>query len=77
MDYKATLHLPKTDFPMKANLAQAEPRMLAWWDEMGIYKRLRAVRGRPSAWILHDGPPYANGRIHMGTSSTRSSRTWS
>src|SRR2546427_778878 len=66
MDYKATLNLPKTDFPMKANLAQAEPRMLAWWDEIGIYKRLREAAADRPLWILHDGPPYANGNIHMG-----------
>jgi isoleucyl-tRNA synthetase len=66
MDYKATLNLPKTDFPMKANLAQAEPRMLAWWDEIGIYKRLRAASADRPLWVLHDGPPYANGNIHMG-----------
>src|SRR5438105_7784735 len=66
MDYKATLNLPKTDFPMKANLAQAEPRMLAWWDEIGIYKRLREAAADRPLCILHDGPPYANGNIHMG-----------
>src|SRR5437867_8478833 len=66
MDYKATLNLPKTDFPMKANLAQAEPRMLKWWDEIGIYKRLREAAADRPRWILHDGPPYANGNIHMG-----------
>ncbi len=66
MDYKATLNLPKTDFPMKANLAQAEPRMLGWWDEVGIYKRLREAAADRPLWILHDGPPYANGDIHMG-----------
>ncbi len=67
MDYKATLHLPKTDFPMKANLPQAEPKLLAWWDEIGIYKRLREVAADRPLWILHDGPPYANGHIHLGT----------
>ena len=66
MDYKSTLNLPKTDFPMKANLAQAEPRMLAWWDSIGIYKRLREAAADRPLWILHDGPPYANGHIHMG-----------
>src|SRR5438093_5000170 len=66
MDYKATLNLPKTDFPMKANLAQAEPRMLKWWDEIGIYKRLREAAADRPPWILHDGPPYVNGNIHMG-----------
>src|SRR5881296_3695937 len=67
MDYKATLNLPKTDFPMKANLPQAEPRLLAWWEEIGIYKRLRQAAVDRPLWILHDGPPYANGHIHLGT----------
>jgi isoleucyl-tRNA synthetase len=67
MDYKATLNLPKTAFPMKANLPKTEPEMLGWWESFGIYKRLRqAGAGRPM-WILHDGPPYANGNIHLGT----------
>jgi isoleucyl-tRNA synthetase len=66
MDYKVTLNLPKTDFPMKANLAHAEPQMLAWWDEIGLYKRLREVSADRPLWVLHDGPPYANGNIHMG-----------
>jgi isoleucyl-tRNA synthetase len=66
MDYKATLNLPKTAFPMKANLTRMEPEMLAWWDEIGIYKRLREASADRPLWILHDGPPYANGRIHLG-----------
>ena len=66
MDYKDTLNLPKTAFPMKANLPQMEPQMLAWWDGIGIYKRLREVSADRPLWILHDGPPYANGHIHMG-----------
>ena len=66
MDYKATLNLPKTAFPMKANLPQSEPAMLAWWDEFGIYKRLRQAGADRPPWILHDGPPYVNGHIHMG-----------
>ncbi len=66
MDYKATLNLPKTPFPMKANLARMEPDSLASWEAMGFYKRLRETgAGRP-LWILHDGPPYANGNIHLG-----------
>jgi isoleucyl-tRNA synthetase len=66
MDYKATLNLPRTPFPMKANLPRTEPEMLASWDAMGLYKRLReTAAGRPP-WILHDGPPYANGNIHLG-----------
>jgi isoleucyl-tRNA synthetase len=66
MDYKATLNLPKTAFPMKANLPVSEPAMLAWWEEFGIYKRLRQAGADRPPWILHDGPPYVNGHIHMG-----------
>jgi len=66
-DYKDTLFLPATDFPMKAGLPQAEPRWLARWEEMGLYGQLRArAKGRP-LFVLHDGPPYANGDIHIGT----------
>jgi isoleucyl-tRNA synthetase len=68
MDYKATLNLPHTDFPMKANLPQREPELLARWEEERLYERIqeRAIReGRP-LFVLHDGPPYANGRIHIG-----------
>ncbi|HKK14852.1 MAG TPA: isoleucine--tRNA ligase [Gammaproteobacteria bacterium] len=65
-DYKDTLNLPKTAFPMKANLANREPQMLKRWQEMDLYGALRAAgRGRPR-FILHDGPPYANGEIHIG-----------
>ena len=64
--YKDTLNLPQTKFPMKANLAQREPNMLAEWEKNGIYKKLREkAAGRPK-FILHDGPPYANGNIHIG-----------
>lgn len=66
MDYKATLNLPRTDFPMKANLPQREPELLAWWEREGLYERIQqAGNGRP-LYVLHDGPPYANGRIHLG-----------
>ncbi len=66
MDYKATLNLPKTDFPMKANLPQREPEMLAWWAQEKLYAQIQAAgQGRPR-YVLHDGPPYANGRIHIG-----------
>jgi isoleucyl-tRNA synthetase len=66
MDYKATLNLPKTDFPMKANLPQREPDMLAWWEQQKLYDQIQAKgQGRPR-YVLHDGPPYANGRIHIG-----------
>src|SRR6266568_6367549 len=66
-DYKETLNLPKTTFPMKANLPKLEPDMLARWDEMDIYARIRQASANRPLWILHDGPPYANGNIHMGT----------
>ena len=66
MDYKSTLNLPKTDFPMKANLPQREPEFLEWWDQVALYARIQeAGKGRPR-YLLHDGPPYANGRIHIG-----------
>jgi len=66
MDYKATLNLPKTDFPMKANLPQREPELLASWEKERLYEQIQeAGKGRP-LYILHDGPPYANGRIHIG-----------
>ena len=66
MDYKSTLNLPKTDFPMKANLPQREPEILAWWEQQKLYDQIQALgKGRPR-YVLHDGPPYANGRIHIG-----------
>ncbi len=67
MDYKDSLNLPKTDFPMKANLSKREPEMLARWDEMHIYDRIREASQGRKPYILHDGPPYANGNIHLGT----------
>ncbi|MEW6139732.1 MAG: isoleucine--tRNA ligase [Thermodesulfobacteriota bacterium] len=67
MDYKETLNLPKTDFPMRANLPKREPEILSIWESMQIYaKILEASKGRQK-YILHDGPPYANGHIHLGT----------
>ena len=65
-DYKDTLNLPKTAFPMKANLAQREPAMLKRWEEMDLYGRIRAASAGREKFILHDGPPYANGEIHIG-----------
>jgi isoleucyl-tRNA synthetase len=67
MDYKDTLNLPKTAFPMKANLPKLEPEMLERWEAMDIYGRIRQVAAKRPLWILHDGPPYANGHIHLGT----------
>ncbi len=67
MDYKDTLNLPQTNFPMRANLTQKEPELLQQWKAMGIYQLIReAAKGR-TKYILHDGPPYANGNIHLGT----------
>ncbi|MBV8876440.1 MAG: isoleucine--tRNA ligase [Gammaproteobacteria bacterium] len=65
-DYKLTINLPQTDFPMKADLAQREPAAVRRWEEQRIYPKLREIaRGRPR-FVLHDGPPYANGAIHIG-----------
>ena len=65
-DYSETLFLPKTDFPMRAGLPQKEPELLARWEKLGLYHRLREeARGR-TKFVLHDGPPYANGNIHIG-----------
>jgi isoleucyl-tRNA synthetase len=66
MDYKETLNLPVTDFPMKANLAQKEPEMLVSWEQSGLYEKIVAAgKGKPR-YVMHDGPPYANGHIHIG-----------
>src|SRR5438270_675487 len=66
-DYSATLFLPQTDFPMRAGLPQKEPEILVRWERLDLYRRLReAARGRVK-FVLHDGPPYANGHIHIGT----------
>lgn len=67
MNYKDTLNLPQTDFPMKANLAAREPQQLGHWSSMGLYRKLRAAAAGKKPFILHDGPPYANGHIHIGT----------
>ncbi|MGC9457902.1 MAG: class I tRNA ligase family protein, partial [Halothiobacillaceae bacterium] len=65
-EYKHTLNLPQTDFPMRGNLPRREPERLARWQERGLYRQIRAhCAGRPR-FVLHDGPPYANGDIHIG-----------
>ena len=65
-DYKHTLNLPDTPFPMRGDLARREPEWVKAWQEKGLYGRLReACKGRP-LFVLHDGPPYANGDIHIG-----------
>ncbi|MCB2050403.1 MAG: class I tRNA ligase family protein, partial [Novosphingobium sp.] len=65
-DYKDTVFLPKTDFPMKAGLPQKEPGILARWEDEGIYAKIREARSGREKFILHDGPPYANGDMHIG-----------
>ena len=65
-DYSETLFLPKTDFPMRAGLPQKEPQLLARWQRLRLYERLRAAAAGGPKFILHDGPPYANGNIHIG-----------
>ncbi|MFQ5985305.1 MAG: class I tRNA ligase family protein, partial [Alphaproteobacteria bacterium] len=66
-DYRSTVFLPRTDLPMRANLPGREPKILARWERINLFQRLReAAKGREK-FILHDGPPYANGHIHMGT----------
>ena len=66
VDYKSTVFLPRTDFPMRAGLPKREPEILARWEEIGLFKRLRAESKGREKFILHDGPPYANGHLHMG-----------
>ncbi len=66
MDYKNTLSLPKTDFPMKANLKDLEPRSISRWQEQGTYRLMQERNSGKQSYILHDGPPYANGHIHIG-----------
>jgi isoleucyl-tRNA synthetase len=67
MDYKDTLNLPKTEFPMKAELTKKEPKLLEKWERERIYERMLEQREMAPSFLLHDGPPYANGHIHMGT----------
>ncbi|APO73732.1 isoleucyl-tRNA synthetase [Rhizobium etli 8C-3] len=65
-DYSKTLYLPETDFPMRAGLPQKEPEIVARWQQMGLYRKLRASAAGREKFVLHDGPPYANGNIHIG-----------
>ena len=66
-NYKDTLNLPRTDFPMKANLASREPELLKRWDEARLYQQIQEARQGRELFVLHDGPPFANGDVHMGT----------
>jgi isoleucyl-tRNA synthetase len=67
IDLKKTVHLPKTTFPMKASLSQLEPKLLAQWDDTKLYDQVREARAGRPMYVLHDGPPYANGNVHLGT----------
>ena len=66
LDYSRTLYLPQTEFPMRAGLPDKEPKIVARWEEMGLYRRLREDAAGREKFVLHDGPPYANGNIHIG-----------
>ena len=66
VDYKDTIFLPKTSFPMRAGLPKREPEILAEWEKIGLEQRIRSDRKGKEKFILHDGPPYANGHLHMG-----------
>jgi isoleucyl-tRNA synthetase len=70
-DLKSTINLPKTTFPMKANLPQNEPKMLERWEQIGLYERIRQARKGKEKYILHDGPPYTSGPIHLGTAMNK------
>ena len=66
-DYKNTLNLPRTDFPMKADLVAREPERLKKWETAGLYEKIQAARAGAEKFVLHDGPPFANGDVHIGT----------
>ncbi len=67
MKLKDSLHLPKTAFPMKADLVRREPEILARWEKETLYARIQEARKNAPTFILHDGPPFANGDVHIGT----------
>jgi isoleucyl-tRNA synthetase len=69
--YRDTLNLPKTEFPMKADLTRREPERLQWWKERRLHEKLRAARAGAPVWLLHDGPPYSNNHLHMGTAANK------
>src|SRR4029453_2942805 len=70
-EWKETVNLPRTEFPMKANLPTSEPEMLARWSALDLYGKIRERRAGAPKFVLHDGPPYANGNIHMGTAHNK------
>lgn len=67
MDYSKTVSLPQTSFPMRGNLSEKEPEIMRLWDEKEVYKKIQEKNKGNASYILHDGPPYANGQIHLGT----------
>src|SRR6476646_7711904 len=67
MEYKHTLNLPQTDFAMKADLVTREPQRLAKWHDKKLYERIQRLRSGAEKFVLHDGPPFANGDVHIGT----------
>ena len=67
MEYKDTLNLPRTDFPMKADLVAREPERLEKWEAANLYEKIQAAREGAEKFVLHDGPPFANGDVHIGT----------
>ncbi|MFM7141877.1 MAG: class I tRNA ligase family protein, partial [Alphaproteobacteria bacterium] len=71
MDYRATLRLPATEFPMRANAPKREPEAIARWDAMRLYERMLEARANAPLFVLHDGPPYANGHMHLGHALNR------
>jgi isoleucyl-tRNA synthetase len=71
MDYKNTLNLPRTDFPMKADLVTREPERLKKWEAGGLYRRIQEARKGAEKFVLHDGPPFANGEVHIGTAMNK------
>ena len=72
LELKKTLNLPKTDFSMKAGLPQNEPKQLDAWQESNLYERILEARQGKPLFVLHDGPPYANGRIHLANTQIQS-----
>src|SRR5438034_6008709 len=71
MDYKNTLNLPRTDFPMRADLVTREPQRLATWQRGRLYEKIQAARAGAEKFVLHDGPPFANGDVHIGTAGNK------
>ena len=71
MDYKDTLNLPRTEFPMKADLVKCEPERLKQWEAAGLYKKIQESRAGAEKFVLHDGPPFANGDVHIGTAGNK------